>query len=355
MNIDLEKLENRLERINAFDGQILFGAERFHRETNRSGEGRPSSGHMTPEQAKEVEDTGRERYVRREGMWQPVEACPVCGGAEAHFFLDRMGMSYWRCTSCSHIYANPVVKPEEAGKVYADDQTAFTIYTQPMQKDTDRIKYRYGVDLMDAIGLPGRGRIMDIGCGAGVFLQVAHEAGWPHCVGVDANAAYSDTYQETEGVQFVKGTFESLDRETLGAPYDAISMWSALEHIYDPARFVASLRNVLKPGGLFFVLVPNVTSLATRLMRSMSPTFNWKHLHCFSPQSLSRLVKGQGFELCHHETVISEIDNIKSYLSGEFPYHGHGDPEGLFDFITPEYIHRNLLGSRQIAVFRNSG
>ena len=51
--------------------------------------------------------------------------------------------------------------------------------------------------------------------------------------------------------------------------------------------------------------------------------------------------------------MITEIDNIKSYMSGEYPYHGYGDPEHLFDFITPEYIHRHHLGSRQIAIFRN--
>jgi hypothetical protein len=54
------------------------------------------------------------------------------------------------------------------------------------------------------------------------------------------------------------------------------------------------------------------------------------------------------------ETVITEIDNIKSYMSGEHPYHGYGDPDGLFDFITPEYIHRNFLGSRILAIYRKT-
>ena len=60
-----------------------------------------------------------------------------------------------------------------------------------------------------------------------------------------------------------------------------------------------------------------------------------------------------GFQSVHIETAISEIDNVKSYLSGEYPYHGYGDPDHLFDFITPKYLHDNLLGSRLIGVFRN--
>ena len=52
------------------------------------------------------------------------------------------------------------------------------------------------------------------------------------------------------------------------------------------------------------------------------------------------------------ETVVSEIDNIKSYLSGKWPYDGHGDPEDIFKNITPEFIHKNLLGSRILAVYK---
>ena len=98
-------------------------------------------------------------------------------------------------------------------------------------------------------------------------------------------------------------------------------------------------------------MVPNSLSLATRLMRNMSPTFSWKHVNHFTEKSLSTLFVNHGFKFEFKETVISEIDNIKSYMSGEYPYHGYGDPEQIFEFITPEYIHDNMLGSRLIGVF----
>jgi hypothetical protein len=61
-----------------------------------------------------------------------------------------------------------------------------------------------------------------------------------------------------------------------------------------------------------------------------------------------------GLEQIHLETAITEIDNVKSYLSGAEPYGGYGDPEKLFEFITPKYLHENLLGSRLIGIFRNA-
>lgn len=352
MKLDLSDAKQHLERVNAFDGQILFGAGVFNRETKRSGLGRPSSGFLTPEQSRVVEDTGLERYRRKDAMWEEVAVCPVCGGKDQEFFLERMGVRCVRCPACSHVYANPVVKQAEAIKLYGDDRTAYDIYTQPMQKETDWKKYQYGVDMIDTFDPPGRDKILDVGCGAGLFLQVAFASGWRTCVGVDANSAYDSVYREAAGIQYINGTFEATDPDAIGDNYDVVSMWNVLEHIYDPLRFLKSVGAVMKPGGLLFLMVPNVKSLATRLIRTMSPRYNWKHLHYFSPASLRRLVELAAFTFLHQETVITEIDHIKSYMSGEYPHHGFGDPEGLFASITPAFIHANLLGSRLVLIGR---
>jgi len=349
---DIDSFEQRLTAKNRFDGNLLHGARDFHAKTNRSGKGRPSSGHLIPEHAKLVEDTGVERYRRKEGLWEAVDICPVCDGKEHEHFLSRMGLEIYRCKNCTHRYLNPRVKFEVAERVYRDDKTASDIYTQPLQIEIDEIKYQYGIDLIDQLNPPARDKILDLGCGAGVFLKIAQKNGWRQCVGVDINERYGNIYKATDDIQFINASFERLEPGKLGSDYDAISMWSVLEHLYDLHSILDSLIAMLKPKGLLFILVPNVESLATRLMRGMSPCYAWKHLSHFSPQSLVRLMERHELEKIFHETVITEIDNIKSYMSGEYPYHGYGDPAHLFDFITPAYIHQNMLGSRQIAVFQ---
>ncbi len=351
---DINNFEDRLKAKNEFDGNLLYGAQKFHAETNRSGIGKPSSGYLIREHAKVVTDTGVDRYQRREGCWEEINACPVCGLTENTFFLTRFGLDIYRCKNCSHRFLNPRVSFDAAMRIYADDKTASDIYTKPLQIKTDEIKYQYGLDMISQLAPPAKNKIMDIGCGAGVFLKTAHKNGWETCVGVDVNERYNDIYREDKGVQFINATFENLSPEKLGGNYDCISMWSVLEHLYDVHSILDTIKKLLKKDGLLFILVPNVESLATRLMREMSPTFAWKHLSHFTMKSLNYLMDKHGFEKILMETVITEIDNIKSYMSGEYPYHGYGDPEGLFDFITPEYIHKNNLGSRIIGIFRNA-
>ena len=71
----------------------------------------------------------------------------------------------------------------------------------------------------------------------------------------------------------------------------------------------------------------------------------------FNEESLKILSKNI-FTIIHFETVVSEIDNIKSYLSGKWPYDGYGDPENHFKFITPEFLHQKKLGSRILALYK---
>lgn len=349
----IDNFKESLEAKNEFDGNLRFGAEVFHRETNRSGEGKPSSGYLIREHAMLVIDSEEERFRRIEKYWENVDECPVCDSNERESYLNRFGLDIYCCGNCTHRYLSPRVKYDDAMGIYADDKTASDIYTKPLQVEIDEIKYEYGLSLIEQIYSPAKEKIMDIGCGAGVFLKMAEKKGWQTCVGIDVNERYADIYNDAKGVQYISANFESLDKDKLGSNYDCISMWSVLEHLYGLHDILNILKGLLKKDGLLFILVPNVESLATRLMRDMSPTFAWKHLSHFCKKSLTILMEKQDFKNIHYETVISEIDNIKSYMSGEYPYHGYGDPDGLFDFITPEYLHKNFLGSRMIGIFRN--
>lgn len=344
-------LSDRLNEINSFDGNLVFGAKTFHVTTNRTGKGRPSEGGLVAEHAKIVNDTGRDRYELLGDYWELLEGCPVCDNSASELVIQRLGLTVWRCSYCTHRFQNPRITLEKAIELYSDDQTAAAIYTQPTQLEIDAKKYRYGLKVLDWVGYPDTDGILDFGCGTGLFLKEAQAAGWRRCVGIDANKNYQEAYSQADHIQFINTNFESLDPEVIGRDYSTITMWNVLEHLYDPLAVLSKLRSLLTANGLLLIMVPNVESLATRIIRERSATFNWKHVSHFSPLSLRTLMSRAGFRERHFETVITEIDNVKSYLSGAHPYHGFGDPTNLFSFITPEFIHKNLLGSRLLAVF----
>lgn len=342
---------------NIFDGQLQYGAKQFHNETKRTGSQtlgeRPADGVLTRFHKIIVKDTERERYQRFGDFWEDVDTCTVCGSTERKRFVERMGLEFWRCLNCTHGFQSPRITSEKAIEFYSDDTSSEMVLTSPIQKKLDLQKYQYGLDLISEIGVCKKEKIMDIGCGAGGFVKLAPSDGWKFSVGIDANSLYQTEYKNTESVQFINADFDELSTKVLGDGYDCITMWNVLEHLYDLNKIVDNIKNLLKSDGLVFIMVPNSLSLATRLMRNMSPTFSWKHVSHFTEHSLTTLFANHGFKCEFKETVISEIDNIKSYMSGEYPYHGYGDPDQIFDFITPDFIHENMLGSRLIGIFRN--
>jgi len=113
-----------------------------------------------------------------------------------------------------------------------------------------------------------------------------------------------------------------------------------------------SLTEVMNPKALFLIMVPNLESLVSRLIREKSPTFNWSHLNYFSPFTLGKFLLNFGFHIELMETVISEIGNINNYLAFDDPYMGDNEKTITLEFLTSEYIHNHLLGSRILVIAR---
>jgi len=344
----------RTSRKNEFDGNLVHGAKKYHLVTNRNGDDKPNSvGHSKG--LNKVTNIGEDKYQPILSKWESVNICPVCNSSKNSFYLQREALKVYRCANCDHRFLNPRIKFSEASILYSEDSTAADIYNSSVELELNAIQFRYVVDVMKSYS-DDYNKILDIGCGNGLLLKTALKQGYKYCIGVDINQSYQNIKSNaiSPGLSFYNMTFDEIlnNEELLGNNYDCISMWFVLEHIYDIKKIVRDVYKLLKKGGVFVIGVPNAKSLATRIIREKSPTYNWKHVSYFTKENLNLLLENAGFEEIFSETLITEIDNIKSYLSGEHPYEGIGDTENIFDFITPEFIYKNSMGSKIFSIFK---
>lgn len=344
----MNSANNRLKRKNEFDGNLRYGAKKFHNDTSRIVDKFPEEYNLI------IQDTNTNQYLRKGNFWETLDVCPICSSNKFKFFLKRFGLDYYKCESCTHKFLSPRIKEEKAGELYGIEKSMTNVYKQDLQSEVDKLKFQYGLDLIEDFSTKEKGSIVDIGCGAGQFIKLAAKIGWDTAIGIDINEKFLKVPQNKKGVQFINSEFRNLDLKKLNFEIDCVTMWDVLEHVYDPVKMVKEISASLSDEGLLFILVPNSESLASRIIREKSPSFCWQHVSSFSAKSLKFLLENNGFECLFLETIITEIDNIKSYLSGENPYSGYGDPENLFEFITPEYIHKNLMGSRLLGLFKNT-
>jgi len=159
-------------------------------------------------------------------------------------------------------------------------------------------------------------KFLDIGCGEGFVLNESYINGF-ESYGVDIadNLTLSNS-----NYNFFKGNiFEAKFPDNY---FSVIYMDSVLEHILNPMETLKELRRILKPGGVFFLIVPNEDSLINRFTHlCYSLTFNsYKygkikpfvtpyHVQGFNPTSLKKALTISGF---------SEID-IKGF-GGDYTF-----------------------------------
>jgi SAM-dependent methyltransferase len=142
------------------------------------------------------------------------------------------------------------------------------------------------------------GRLLEVGCGFGVFLAAARDAGW-HAEGVDVSRCAASYIAERYGIHI-----EVRDVMTVGlsAGVDAVHLNHTLEHLPEPLGALTRLRGVLRRGGCIWVEVPNELDalfewLRWALLRRLtpSPSAGNPHLFFFTPRALERMLVRAGF------------------------------------------------------------
>jgi 2-polyprenyl-3-methyl-5-hydroxy-6-metoxy-1,4-benzoquinol methylase len=101
----------------------------------------------------------------------------------------------------------------------------------------------------------GDGRLLDVGCGLGYFVERALDVGW-NAYGCDTSAAWVERARQRVGAS--RALLGSLE-EAL-PPYsrfDLITTWDVLEHVHDPIPFLREIARRLAPGGRLFIRTPN--------------------------------------------------------------------------------------------------
>lgn len=139
------------------------------------------------------------------------------------------------------------------------------------------------------VGGPGR-RVLDLGCRDGALTSRYAEGN--EVVGVDA-----DREALAEAAKLgIETRWADLDEPLPfdDAGFDVVVAGELLEHLRDPARVVADVRRVLRPGGTFVGSVPNAYRLKNRLrfLAGGSPEDDPTHLQMFSATDVRRLLAG---------------------------------------------------------------
>jgi len=292
-----------------------------------------------------VDGRVRPEYLR-------ARACPTCGGERRRRAFAKNGVDYVVCEGCGLLHVARFVDAPARALLRADAAEGHVpLYLNDVQRSFDEPKFRHGAELLKRLG-GGAPRVLDVGTAAGLFLEVLGELGLEH-LGVDLREQDYGAWHAERGLAVHYGPFEEMGFEA--GEFGAICFWDCLEHLFDPGAVLDTCAELLDPGGLVLLLVPNAGSLAARVLQERCAMFDGvEHINMFTPATLDDLCGRHGFERVHLETIIPEINVLNNYLDYDEPY-GGGSTElarvlGL-DALDEEFVLANHLGYKILAIY----
>ncbi len=230
------------------------------------------------------------------------EPCPVCGQAGAQEWLRapdrfhgrRESYTLARCPACSLVW---LVHPPMPAEMYLHYTDAYhKLISSSGENSPERWRGRKSV----LTAHQQSGALLDMGCSSGAFLESLRGNAWK-LYGIEMSANGARTAEARSGAEVFVGNI--LDAPFPRESFDVITCFDVLEHLYDPREVMARVAEWLKPGGIFYVLVPNVDSAEARLFGSYWQGLELpRHLFHYSPASLRSLAESAGLREVSLET-----------------------------------------------------
>ena len=137
---------------------------------------------------------------------------------------------------------------------------------------------------------PEAARILDIGCGAGEFLELSGER-FGAVLGIDPSPA-SVRLCRSRGVPALRADGSALPFAS--GSMEVVRAMNILEHILDPRVFVREIYRVLEPGGLVLIRMPTQYSILYPVANFYD---DYTHIRPLSRPGLRRLLNDAGLEI----------------------------------------------------------
>jgi SAM-dependent methyltransferase len=219
--------------------------------------------------------------------------CPLCSGNACPPVAREAGWQYYRCRRCGLVFLHP--QPSE---LFLTQHYQHYLPTEaPAVASWRRLMWpvmmRSAALIEERFSLPGR--LLDVGCGYGFFLELMARRGW-RVEGIEIASTGCSYARDTLGLEVSAQPLPRTDWPA--ARFHVITLFYVIEHLAAPWVVLGEARRLLRPGGLLLLRWPHTTPLV-RLLKPWAESLKLyqapSHLFDFSPRTITRLLTDLGF------------------------------------------------------------
>ena len=275
--------------------------------------------------------------------FETLQECDLCGSRYIVFWDSARSNTLYQCRACGLVFTNPRI-----ANSYIKDKL---LYSEEYFKQKSRMSARlvgarkktYQKELDFLYKFFSGGRILDIGCGTGIFLSFFNGRWERH--GCDVSS-YALAEARKQGIKVYHGEFEKLDFGDIR--FDVIYFRASLHHAYSPRSCLKKAYELLKPDGIAVICMSNnYDGLAGRLFKAHIRSYEQPHNYLFSTSTLKRYLMQSGFSIFHlnypywgtgYESYRDFLEIIPAYIKIVFMrMYSAVDTLDFYDFSSPAF------------------
>jgi 2-polyprenyl-3-methyl-5-hydroxy-6-metoxy-1,4-benzoquinol methylase len=251
-----------------------------------------------------------------------LRACPSCGSPQFTWHGSREQLRLVHCATCDLIYSNP--QPVESVRAkYLHEYDLAAHFREVEQRK--RVLFQRRLQSLGPAPFDGA-RLCDVGCGDGLFLQMAAGAGWEP-FGVEMNPPAARVARQ-RGANVFQGAVEEIDDLPLGS-FDVVCSWDAIEHTPTPHEFADRLSALVRgDSGRIILSTLNTRSLVARITGMRWRMIADGHFTYWNEQSLRHLHAAVGLEVTGvgffglGRDLVAPLDRLRPRRAGVAPATG---------------------------------
>ena len=227
--------------------------------------------------------------------------CSFCGSPDNSTYDSVGEWDIVKCDHCGFCFTNPRPTVESLPSFY--DLSYFKDYDVNrfgFSNEDGSQELASGTDYHQRIAdieswVNNRGRLLEVGAALGEFLSVMRRRGWK-VNGVEVSRDAVEVAKKDRGVDIFCGTLEEFETTET---FDVVCMYHSLEHTPNPAYVIDRAYELLTPGGIIVIEVPNLEGFDARINRERKLlSYDLpRHLSHFTPTILSEKLAMKGFKV----------------------------------------------------------
>jgi SAM-dependent methyltransferase len=223
-----------------------------------------------------------------------IAHCPLCGSAPGTTLrYDFDPFRVVSCNNCGLTFLSPRLTEKAIMKLYMDQdyyvsEVAGQGYDEYLEVRPNWVK-TFTRRLNQITNYQSPGKVLDIGCGPGFFLEAAQTKGYD-VYGLDPSEYIVNVACEKFGDHIKLGVIDNADYPA--DEFDLVVAFDTFEHIYRPLEWLEHVRRVLKPGGLLAITTPDPSSMLAKVSGKGWVSFKLpEHVFYWSPSAIRRALE----------------------------------------------------------------